>query len=71
MMFVSITSPSCLVLTALGAGLSLASRFGWFVLGLLLTAYLILFILGVSVLKLNFFVSATCRARFQPQSVSR
>jgi peptidoglycan/xylan/chitin deacetylase (PgdA/CDA1 family) len=50
-----------LVLTALGAGLSLASPVRWFVLGLLLTAYLIIFILGVSVLKLNFFVSATCR----------
>jgi len=48
-------------LTALGAGLSLASPIRWFVLGLLLTAYLILFIIGVSVLKLNFFVSATCR----------
>jgi peptidoglycan/xylan/chitin deacetylase (PgdA/CDA1 family) len=49
------------VLTALGAGLSLASPVRWFVLGLLLAAYLTLFILGVSVLKLNFFVSATCR----------
>jgi peptidoglycan/xylan/chitin deacetylase (PgdA/CDA1 family) len=48
------------VLTALGAGLSLASPVRWFVLGLLLTAYLIIFILGVSVLKLNFFVGATC-----------
>ena len=50
-----------LVLTALGAGLSLASPIRWFVLGLLLTAYLVIFILGVSVLKLNFFVKATCR----------
>ena len=49
------------VLTALGAGLSLASPVRWFVLGLLLTAYLILFILGVSVLKLSFFISAACR----------
>ena len=49
------------VLTALGAGLSLASPIRWFVLGLLLTAYLVIFILGVSVLKLNFFVKATCR----------
>jgi peptidoglycan/xylan/chitin deacetylase (PgdA/CDA1 family) len=48
-------------LTALGAGLSLAGPVRWFVLGLLLTAYLTMFILGVSVLKLNFFVSATCR----------
>jgi len=50
-----------LALTALGAGLSLTSPVRWFVLGLLLIAYLIIFILGVSVLKLNFFVSATCR----------
>jgi peptidoglycan/xylan/chitin deacetylase (PgdA/CDA1 family) len=50
-----------LVLTALGAGLSLASPVRWFVLGLLLIVYLILFILGVAVLKLNFFVGATCR----------
>src|SRR5512136_1105291 len=49
------------VLTALGAGLSLASPIRWFVLGLLLTAYLFIFILGVSVLKLNFFVKATWR----------
>jgi len=49
------------VLTALGAGLSLASPIRWFVLGLLLTAYLVIFVLGVSVLKLNFFVKATCR----------
>jgi peptidoglycan-N-acetylglucosamine deacetylase len=48
-------------LTALGAGLSLTSPLRWLILGLLLTAYLILFILGVSVLKLNFFVEAVCR----------
>jgi peptidoglycan/xylan/chitin deacetylase (PgdA/CDA1 family) len=50
-----------LALTAVGAGLSLTSPIRWFVLGLLLTAYLALFILGVSVLKLNFFIKATCR----------
>jgi peptidoglycan-N-acetylglucosamine deacetylase len=50
-----------LILTALGAGLSLESPVRWFVLGLLLTAYLIIFILGLSILKLNFFVKATCR----------
>jgi peptidoglycan/xylan/chitin deacetylase (PgdA/CDA1 family) len=49
------------VLIALGVGLSLPSPICWFVLGLLLTAYLVIFILGVSVLKLNFFVKATCR----------
>ncbi len=49
------------VLTALGVGLSLPSPIRWSVLGLLLAAYLIVFILGVSVLKLNFFVKVTCR----------
>ena len=49
------------VLTGLGAGLSLPSPIRWFVVGLLLTAYLVIFILGVSVLKLNFFVKAACR----------
>jgi len=49
------------VLTSLGAGLSLANPIRWFVLGLLLVAYLVIFILGVSMLKLNFFVRATCR----------
>jgi len=49
------------VLTALGAGFSLGSPIRWFVLGLLLTAYLVIFMIGVSVLKLNFFVKATCR----------
>ena len=50
-----------IVLIALGAGLSLSSPIRWFVLGLLVTAYLVIFILGVSVLKLGFFVKATCR----------
>ena len=49
------------VLTALGAGLSLAGPIRWCILGLLLIVYLVIFILGVSVLKLNFFVKATCR----------
>jgi peptidoglycan/xylan/chitin deacetylase (PgdA/CDA1 family) len=48
-------------LTALGAGLSLAGPIRWCILGLLLTIYFVIFILGVSVLKLNFFVKATCR----------
>ncbi|HVP78963.1 MAG TPA: polysaccharide deacetylase family protein [Thermodesulfobacteriota bacterium] len=55
------TATILLVLTALGAGLSLASPVRWLVLGLLLTAYLLLLTLGVSVLKLNFFVAAVCR----------
>jgi peptidoglycan/xylan/chitin deacetylase (PgdA/CDA1 family) len=48
-------------LTALGVGLSLASPARWFVLALLAIAYLVIFVIGVSVLKLNFFVSAVCR----------
>jgi peptidoglycan/xylan/chitin deacetylase (PgdA/CDA1 family) len=50
-----------LALTALGAGLSFAGPARWLVLGLLLTVYLILLILGVSILRLNFFVAAVCR----------
>ena len=58
------------VLTVLGAGLSLASPIRWFVLGLLLTAYLVIFILGVSVLKLNFFVKAICRGDSEAKRVA-
>jgi peptidoglycan/xylan/chitin deacetylase (PgdA/CDA1 family) len=49
------------ILIALGAGFSLASPIRWLVLGLLLALYLIVFILGVSVLKLNFFVKVIYR----------
>jgi len=42
-------------------GLSLEGSIRYFVLGLLLTVYLIIFILGISVLRLNFFVKAVCR----------
>ena len=49
------------ILISLGAGLSLASPLHWFVLGLLLTVYIVIFILGVSVLRFNFFVKAICR----------
>jgi peptidoglycan/xylan/chitin deacetylase (PgdA/CDA1 family) len=55
------TTTILLVLIVLGAGLSLEGSLRCFVLGLLLTAYLILFILGISVLRLNFFVKAVCR----------
>lgn len=58
------------VLTVLGAELSLASPIRWFVLGLLLTAYLVIFILGVSVLKLNFFVKAICRGDSEAKRVA-
>jgi peptidoglycan/xylan/chitin deacetylase (PgdA/CDA1 family) len=55
------TTTILLVLTALGVGLSLEGSIRCLVLGLLLTAYLIIFIFGVSVLRLNFFVKAICR----------
>jgi peptidoglycan/xylan/chitin deacetylase (PgdA/CDA1 family) len=55
------TTTILFVLIALGAGMSLEGSIRYFALGLLLTAYLILFILGVSVLRLKFFVKAVCR----------
>ncbi|MGE5842894.1 MAG: polysaccharide deacetylase family protein, partial [Deltaproteobacteria bacterium] len=64
------TITTLLVLTALGVGFSLAGPVRWFALGLLLTAYLIIFILGVSVLKLNFFVTATCRGEATARRVA-
>ncbi len=48
-------------LTALGAGLSLEGPIRWAALGILCVFYLLVFVLGVSVLKLNFFVDAICR----------
>jgi peptidoglycan/xylan/chitin deacetylase (PgdA/CDA1 family) len=47
--------------TALGAGLSLEGPIRYPLMGILAIAYLLILILGVSVLKLNFFVDATCR----------
>ena len=55
------TTTILLVLTALGVGLSLEGPICYFVLGIFLTSYIVIFILGVSILKLNFFVKATCR----------
>jgi peptidoglycan/xylan/chitin deacetylase (PgdA/CDA1 family) len=55
------TTTILVALTLLGVGLSLEGSIRCFVLGLLLTGYLIIFILGVSILKLNFFVKAICR----------
>jgi peptidoglycan/xylan/chitin deacetylase (PgdA/CDA1 family) len=59
-----------IALTALGAGLSLTGPVRWLVLGLLVTAYLVIFIIGVSVLKLSFFVSATCRGDSRAKRVA-
>ena len=58
------------ILAALGVGLSLVSPIRWFVLGLLLTAYFVIFVLGVSVLKLNFFVQAACRGDSRTKRVA-
>lgn len=55
------TATIFLVLTALGAGFGLEGLLCWLILGLLVTAYLVIFALGMSILKLNFFVKATCR----------
>jgi peptidoglycan/xylan/chitin deacetylase (PgdA/CDA1 family) len=55
------TATILLVLIGLGVGFNLEGPIRCFVLGLLLTAYLIIFILGISVLRLNFFVKAVCR----------
>ena len=55
------TATILFALTALGVGLSLEGPVCYFVLGVVLTAYLIIFILGVAVLRLHFFVKAVCR----------
>ena len=64
------TTTILLALISLGAGLSLEGSIRCFVLGLLLTAYLILIILGVSVLRLNFFVKAVCRGDITAKRVA-
>ena len=59
-----------LVLAALAAGFSLDSPLRWLVLGILLAAYLVIFALGISILRLNFFVKATCRGEKTPGRVA-
>ena len=49
------------LITLIGAGASLDGFLRCFVLGILSLSYLVLFILGVLVLKLNFFVNSFCR----------
>lgn len=48
-------------LTVLGAGLTLHGPRRYFILGLLAAAYLVIFGLGISILRMNFFVKAICR----------
>ena len=64
------TTTIFLVLSALGAGFGLDGLLRWLVLGLLLTAYLVILALGVSILKLNFFVKATCRGEATTRRVA-
>ena len=58
------------ILSALGVGLWLQGPLRWFVLGVLLTTYLVLFALGVSKLNLNFFVKAICRGEATTRRVA-
>ena len=55
------TATFFLVLSGLGIGFGFEGTFRWFGLGLLLSAYMVILVLGVSILKLNFFVKAICR----------
>ena len=64
------TTTIFLVLSALGAGFGLDGLLRWLVLGLLLTAYLVILALGVSILKLNFFVKVTCRGEATTRRVA-
>lgn len=57
-------------LTALGAGLSLQSPARYFVLGLLVGAYFVVFALGIFVLKFNFFLKAICRGDSSARQVA-
>jgi len=55
------TTAILFLITIIGAGGALDGFLRWIVLGILLFFYLFLLILGVSVLKLNFFVQSFCR----------
>ena len=59
-----------LVLIGLGAGLSLDGLMRWLVLGLLLSAYIVILVIGVAILKFNFFVKATCRGETATRHVA-
>jgi peptidoglycan/xylan/chitin deacetylase (PgdA/CDA1 family) len=64
------TTTIFLVLSALGVGFGLEGLLRWLALGVLLTAYLIIFALGVFKLKLNFFVKAICRGEATTRCVA-
>jgi peptidoglycan/xylan/chitin deacetylase (PgdA/CDA1 family) len=55
------TTTLLFAVTALGAGLSLQSPRRYLILGLLAAVYLFIFGLGISILRMNFFVRVVCR----------
>jgi len=57
-------------LTALGVGLTFEGPIRWFVLGLVLVVYLTFLLLGVFLLRLNFFVEAHCRGKANQKQVA-
>jgi peptidoglycan/xylan/chitin deacetylase (PgdA/CDA1 family) len=64
------TTTIFLVLIGLGAGLSLEGLMRWLVLGLLLGVYIVILVIGVSILKFNFFVKSTCRGETTTRHVA-
>jgi peptidoglycan/xylan/chitin deacetylase (PgdA/CDA1 family) len=58
------------ILIALGVGLGLQGVLRWVALGVLLTAYLVLFVLGVTKLNFNFFVKAICRGEIRTRRIA-
>jgi peptidoglycan/xylan/chitin deacetylase (PgdA/CDA1 family) len=64
------TTTIFLVLIGLGVGLGLEGAMRWLALGLLLSAYIVILVLGVSILRLNFFVKATCRGEATTRRVA-
>jgi peptidoglycan/xylan/chitin deacetylase (PgdA/CDA1 family) len=64
------TATIFLVLIGLGVGLGLEGLMRWLALGLLLSAYIVILVLGVSILKFNFFVKATCRGEASTRYVA-
>jgi peptidoglycan-N-acetylglucosamine deacetylase len=58
------------LLTALGVGFTFKGPIRWLVLGLLLVVYLTFLVLGVFLLRLNFFVKAHCRGKATHRQVA-
>jgi peptidoglycan-N-acetylglucosamine deacetylase len=56
------TTTIFLLLAVVPAGFCLTNPLRWLTLGILLVVYLVIFALGMCILRLNFFVKATCRA---------